>query len=264
MLTDDLTHAIHNKNYAAISGEIAAEKQAAKNKTLLEKMAKQLARLQTNENKEQVLTGAIAISTFKNGNAPMTAPNVLDGCLRLTVKQATIVALHIMEGFTNVAMANGMVILTPLAGAIFPRDSIEKLWDNHVIKEKFESQHKLIDSINKSAQNGGQFLANSRTDVTAICTIVGTLNIKKQEERRNIVQRAVKQYAAHNRPADKEVFNALVEYATGGVAVEWTYEILSQEYTTRVNMLALQRSAREAQVAVKRDGMAVASTSSKN
>lgn len=125
----------------------------------------------------QVVVGAITVSTYKNGNAPTAPPEIADRCLRLTVKQGTMVALFIMEKFTRVAMENGLTILTPLAGAIFPRDSIDRLWEDKVIETSFRTKHASIDAINKSAQNGGQFLNNSRVDI--ICGKVQVTAISK-------------------------------------------------------------------------------------
>lgn len=70
----------------------------------------------------------------------------------------------------------------PLAGAIYSWDSLDKMMAIDVVRDKFPSKHALIDAINKSAQNGGQFLTGVRADVAAACVVVGTSAVKKAEE----------------------------------------------------------------------------------
>nr|WCJ14327.1 MAG: nucleocapsid [Aedes japonicus bunyavirus 2] len=189
--------------------------------------------------------GMVIISTYKNGDAPTSQPKLEPGnVLLLTVKQATIVSMFILNKFTTVACDKGHDILTPLAGAIFSRDSISKMMNNDVIKKEFVKKCALIDAINKSAQNGGQFLPGSRADIAAACVVVGTSGVKKPEERKMIVQRTIKQFLNQKRPARKDIFNAVAAYATGGVPEEWSFDAVTTEYANiRVNAMALRRAA---------------------
>lgn len=194
--------------------------------------------------------GMFEIATYKNGSAPTAQPKLGKGnYLLITVKQATILGLYVLDKFTAVACVQGHDILTPLAGAIFSRDCIDKMMKNETIKAAFPLKCKLIDAINKSAQNGGQFLHGSRADIAAACVIVGTNGVKKSEERHVIVQRTVKQFLGQQRPGTKEVFLAVVPFATGGVPEEWTYETLIAEYENiKVNNMALRRATLQANV----------------
>lgn len=63
--------------------------------------------------------------------------------------------------------------MTPLVGAIFARESLEKIMDSPDIKNIFQLKCTVIDAINKSAQNGGQFLTDASADMTAACVIIG-------------------------------------------------------------------------------------------
>lgn len=195
-------------------------------------------------------TGMVIVSTYKNGDAPTTQPKIeLGNVMLLTVKQATIISMYILNKFTQVACDKGHDILTPLAGAIFSRDSINKMMMNDVIKRVFVRKCALIDAINKSAQNGGQFLPGARADIAAACVVVGTVGVKKPEERKMIVQRTVKQFLNQKRPADKEVFAAVASYATGGVPEEWSFDAITAEYDNiRMNAMALRRAALQASV----------------
>nr|QHA33851.1 nucleocapsid protein [Culex phasma-like virus] len=192
--------------------------------------------------------GAIVVSTFKSTSAPTSQPKLAAGnVLLLTVKQATIVGLYILEKFTKVACEKNHDILTPLSGAVFSRDSLTKMMQDPVIAAAFGAKCKLVDAINKSAQNGGQFLEGSRADVAAVCVLIGTANVKKQEERKSIVQRTMKQYFAQKREGSKDVFKAMLPFGTGGLPEEWTFDVLSDiQETSRRQSQALRLAASQA------------------
>lgn len=187
-------------------------------------------------------TGMFVISTFKNGRAPTKAPATEEGVLLLTMKQATIIGLYLLSKFTKLAKSHNIDIFTPLSGAIFPRNSIEDMMQVKEIADTFVTGDKLIDAINKSSQNGGQFLPNSRADIAAICAVVGTAGITKEAERKNICQRTVKQYLNQDRASSKGVFTALCKFATGGIPAAWTYEQIHADYE-RIRLTALSRAA---------------------
>lgn len=190
--------------------------------------------------------GMFEIATYKNGNGPTIQPKIdIEGnVLLLTIKQATILGLYILNKFTAVACEENHDILTPLAGAIFSRDSVEKMMGVDIIKRTFNRKCRLIDAINKSAQNGGQFLNGSRADIAAACVVVGTAGVKKVEERKAIVQRTVKQFLTQKRPGNKDLFLAIVAHATGGVPEEWTFETIIAEYDNiRMNAMTMRQAA---------------------
>lgn len=125
------------------------------------------------------VNGLLTISTYKSMAAPGDKPKVLTGnVVCLTVKQASILGLHILEQLNKLAYEKGFTIFTPLAGAIYSRDAVKTMMEDPVIKRTFQRGEVLIDCINKSAQNDGQFLKNSRADVAAACVIVGTAAVK--------------------------------------------------------------------------------------
>lgn len=216
------------------------------NKKRQEEIEKKWTTIKDGENFATV--GMIVVSTFKSTSAPTAQPKLAGGnVLLLTIKQATIVGLYILEKFTKVACEKDHDILTPLSGAVFSRDSLTKMIQDPVISAAFGSKCKLVDSINKSAQNGGQFLEGSRADVAAVCVLIGTANVKKQEERKSIVQRTMKQFFTMKREGSKDVFKAMLPFGTGGLPEEWTFEVLSDiQETSRRQSQALKLAASQA------------------
>lgn len=198
-----------------------------------------------------VTAGMIIVSTFKSTSAPTSQPKLAAGnVLMLTIKQATIIGLYILEKFTKVACEKDHDILTPLSGAVFSRDSLTKMMQDPTIFAAFGTKCKLVDAINKSAQNGGQFLEGSRADVAAVCVLIGTTNVKKQEERKSIVQRTMKQFFAQKREGSKDVFKAMLPFGTGGLPEEWTFDVLSDiQETSRRQSQALRLAAEQATMA---------------
>lgn len=191
-----------------------------------------------------VTAGAILVSTFKSTNAPTCQPKLSDASnvILLTIKQATIIGLYILSKFTSVACPKEHEILTPLSGAVFSRNSLSKMMEEPSIRAAMVNKATLIDCINKSAQNGGQFLEGSRADVAAVCVLVGTQNVKKTEERKSIVQRTMKQFIAQRRPHNRDVFAALVKYGTGGLPEDWTFEALLEAQQTVSRRVTLEQS----------------------
>lgn len=243
--TDEKVNLLKKSNYA-----LAANPQvtAADAKRINTELVTKYGGLMSGRNTvPKTFVGMFLISTFKNGRAPTRAPAVDDGVLLLTVKQATIIGLFILSKFTRLAREHGIDIFTPLAGAIFPRSSIDDMMRDAEIRRAFATPADLIDAINKSAQNGGQFLPGSRADIAAVCAIVGTEQITKDAERKNIVQRTTKQFLNQERPSSKALFSAICKFATSGLPSAWTYEQLHMDYE-RIKISLLAKAAGEATV----------------
>lgn len=69
----------------------------------------------------------VFVSTFKNTDAPNTQPKIVDNKLLLTIKQASLLALWIMESVMAICILNKTIIMTPLAGAIFSKSDIPNI-----------------------------------------------------------------------------------------------------------------------------------------
>lgn len=178
-----------------------------------------------------VVNGMVIVKTYKNTIAPQAEPTVKNGVLVLTIKQASFLALYKFKEFIRVCVARDTTILTPLCGAIFSRDDIDDMLEDPEIKACIPDRADLLIALNLSAQNGGQFIEGSRTDIAGVCAIMGTVNVEKKL-RMQIISKTAKQFLGKNRPMDKKVFNAIGKYAAGGLPAEWQAEILVQELET--------------------------------
>nr|QRW41732.1 MAG: nucleoprotein [Miglotas virus]QRW41734.1 MAG: nucleoprotein [Miglotas virus]QRW41736.1 MAG: nucleoprotein [Miglotas virus]QRW41738.1 MAG: nucleoprotein [Miglotas virus]QRW41740.1 MAG: nucleoprotein [Miglotas virus] len=191
-----------------------------------------------------VISGCISIASYKNSPPPTTPPKADKNCIILTLKQASIAALRIMDYFTQEACAHGHYILTPLGGAIFSRDSINEMFNVDLIKATFKAKCNLVMAINASAQSGGQHDRNARADIAALCALVATGNVKERRVRESIVHKTVKQFIASKRPLDKALFKAMAPYATGGLPHDFCLEVLDTEYKeARITHMEITRAA---------------------
>ncbi|AIA24561.1 nucleoprotein [Orthophasmavirus kigluaikense] len=175
-----------------------------------------------------VVSGMVIVKTYKNTIAPQSEPTVKNGVLVLTIKQASFLALYKFKEFVKVCVARDTTILTPLCGAIFSRDDIDLMLADPEIKAVITDKTELLVALNLSAQNGGQFVEGSRTDIAGVCAIMGTVNVEKKL-RMQIISKTAKQFLAKDRPMDKGLFHAVGKYAAGGLPAEWQAEILVQE-----------------------------------
>lgn len=173
--------------------------------------------------------GTITISTFKSSTAPTTAPEVRGDCLMLTMKQASLIALDILNNYTSVAVSQGMVVLTPLAGAIFSRNSLKDMLDEPAIKSIYKTEAELSVAINSSAQSGGQHLPESRADIAGVCAYVATSGLTDKKLAESITNKTVRQYISSGRPGDHVTMMAFAKYATGGVPTDLSYDKLSRD-----------------------------------
>lgn len=81
------------------------------------------------------VAGTVTLATFKSSAAPMEAPNVGEHkSMILTIKQASLLALDLLNDYTEIALAMNIIVLTPLAGAVFARSSIPTMMEEESIK----------------------------------------------------------------------------------------------------------------------------------
>lgn len=87
------------------------------------------------------ITGTVVVATFKSSIAPTAAPAVSQyGGLQLTVKQASLCALHVLNAYSSIAEDMKLVVLTPLAGAIFARSAVANLMADPDVKKLFKTE----------------------------------------------------------------------------------------------------------------------------
>lgn len=173
------------------------------------------------------------VATFKASTTnPPQDVTIDNGRLILTVKQASLLAVHTLNCI-NKALVNNQPparMLTPLAGAVFSKNDIEKL----AAKLK-KSQIEVLCTINSSCQAGGQYLHESRTEVAAVAAIVATRGIKDQNTKVSIINKTIRQFMAvkKHHEFDPIMFGIYAEHANGGVPQGCDAETLMMLLKTR-------------------------------
>ncbi|KAK4887493.1 hypothetical protein RN001_003764, partial [Aquatica leii] len=106
----------------------------------------------------KVITKVAYICTFKNGQQVETGV-VSNGCIVLTIKQASLLAILELDMINEISCGgpSPIVLLTPLAGAVFAKEDLFKL-----SKELGVNLATITSVVNSSAQSGGQYLPNSK------------------------------------------------------------------------------------------------------
>lgn len=153
----------------------------------------------------------IYIATYKGGPPSIMQPKVSNNKITLTIKQASLLALYVVAGVVRIQDDPKLILLTPLAGAIFCKDDLIK-----ISKDLEMPLHELINMINESAQSGGFYLKHSTCAAAAVCAVVATKNAEKKVAD-SIVTKTVKQYHTHKKEMNWKLFDVLAAYATGGV-----------------------------------------------
>nr|UHK03197.1 MAG: putative nucleoprotein [Hangzhou phenuivirus 3] len=170
---------------------------------------------------ENVPAKTILVATFKNA-MPKNVGIYSKNQLVLSMKQAGLIAVHVLNQYTPWLVTAGSKILTPLAGAVFNKDDLEKI----VKKLGDTNLEKLIICINSSCQSGGQHLPDSRAHIAAVAAICATKNMKRMEDRVSIIGKIVKQYLNMKKPLDINKFKIYAAFAHGGVPAEFQPENL--------------------------------------
>lgn len=183
--------------------------------------------------KSKISTKVVFVSTFKNVEAPKTAPIVENNQLILTIKQASLLSLFVLEKAVDICYKNGSsIIMTPLAGAIFAKSDIVEITKVSLGSEDVEPKDVVgvINSIIQSCQSGGQYLTHSKAHIAVVASICATKNMKDLALRKSIVTKTFKQYASRNKVFDFEKFQIFGQYATGGIPAEFAAERLISSY----------------------------------
>ncbi|QGA87320.1 nucleocapsid protein, partial [Flen virus] len=154
-----------------------------------------------NDDKIYHVNGTVTLATFKSTTPPSGPPAVGDhNNIMFTIKQASLLALDILNDYTDIAETLGLIVLTPLAGAIFARTAIPQMAGNTAIKAAMPSQAQIVRAINSSAQSGGQHLHWSRADIAAVCAYVATSGMTDRKLAGTITQKTVRQYTTAGKP----------------------------------------------------------------
>lgn len=195
----------------------------------------------------------VIVTTFKD----MTYDkNEADNKLILTFKQAGLLATQtFLKAIEFCYMNNGAILMTPLCGAVFSRDSIAEM-----SKELNLEYVSVISMLNASTTAGGQYLLESNLACAVIAMISATKRVSDKNLRNSMLTKLVKQYSGKKKTFDHETFKVVSKYALGGVppgldpeTLITTYEnIQSNEVSLRARAKAQMES--EIKVRIGKDG----------
>ncbi|UHM27605.1 MAG: putative nucleoprotein [Fushun phasmavirus 1] len=183
------------------------------------------------ENRNAPTYKTVFVSTFRNTDE--INPIVDDNKMTLTVKQASLIALTIMEGVTALfqGLPEPVIVLTPLAGAIFSKEDVPKIIRRLGIEDTPRNRTTVINSINESCQSGGHYLPHGKMHIAAAATIASTKRMRSSTQRESIISKTIKQYLVHKRqPMENDKFQVYCEFATGGVPSELAPTVLIGSY----------------------------------
>lgn len=156
----------------------------------------------------------VFICTFKNGEPTDIKPIFQDSHLILTLKQAGLIAIHLLEKIIDAVFVKQpeTTLLTPLAGAVFSKDDIEKI--AKVFDMKIPD---VVKMINASCQSGGHHLPKSNAAVAFSAVVCATRNIKDEKIRHSIIHKTIKQYMSVNKEFNDGQLNSISIFAHGGL-----------------------------------------------
>ncbi|KAL1492658.1 hypothetical protein ABEB36_010884 [Hypothenemus hampei] len=164
---------------------------------------------QVNDKEVRIKTAFV----FKEGANTYT-PESSNTKIVLTVRHASLLALLTLERINVVAlqMTPPRPLLTPLAGAVFPKDDLGAL-----AGILGADPIAVLCTINASCQSGGQYLPNSRLYVALVAAVVATKNVKTKAIRDIILKKTAKQYLTAKKVWDADKFAVYESHAHGGI-----------------------------------------------
>lgn len=193
----------------------------------------------------------IFISTYRSKAPAIMQPVIKDRKICLTIKQASLIALHVTSKIVPMISSPTKILLTPLAGAIFCKTDLVK-----VTTETGMGLSEVINMINESAQSGGFYLPNSTCAAAAVCAIVATKHAETKIAVA-IVTKTIKQYFTHKKEMDWVLFDILSKYATGGVPSGMSRDELLNRLTEnqKLHMAKIMREAKKMDVETQPSNM---------
>lgn len=162
------------------------------------------------ENKHYLRYKTVIVSTFKE---IVYDKMVSDQKMILTFKQAGLLAMETFSKAIDFCYSNnGNVLMSPLCGAIFSRESISEIAN----ALKIESVE-VIKILNDSTTAGGQYLENSDLSCAIFAMISATKKVSDKTIRDSLIIKTVKQYLTKGKEYHVERFRVFAEHALGGV-----------------------------------------------
>lgn len=131
----------------------------------------------------------IFVTTYKDYKPPACDKDgPIVGKLVMTIRQALLIATNIICIAAEEMYENKIIVLTPLAGEIFPRTEVPRL----ALRLKL-TEIEVIQTIIASALSSGHHLIYADINCAMACALVATHKMK-EEPRRAIVTRIGNQY----------------------------------------------------------------------
>lgn len=193
--------------------------------------------------KGKIICNTIYVSTFKNSEPPKLQPKFNKNQILLTVKQASLLALKVLSRVVGLCLETNHVIMTPLAGAIFSKNDLQKIVDESKAIIPTITLEGVIVGIIQSCQSGGQYLENSRAHIAVAAAVCATQNMKDDLLRKQIIGKTFKQYISSGKEFNKRLYNVYLRYSTGGIPQEYMPDRLIAEYNAMHRIGYSQRMA---------------------
>ncbi|XP_023033172.1 uncharacterized protein LOC111518967 [Drosophila willistoni] len=146
----------------------------------------------------------IKVTTFNTKTPPQIQPSLVNNCLQLNFKQASLLAVHKYCQLVPHQVKRNQIVLTPLAGAVFNKNDLPKLAE--ALNEPLD---KLIMSIISSSQTDGYYLAHSRCHI-ALVVLMNT--ISDLQMRCSLLKKTIKMYKLHGKDFDIQKFKIFSEF----------------------------------------------------
>lgn len=169
----------------------------------------------------------IFVCTYKAKPPVVAQPRLVDNKICLTIKQASLIAILILNKLTDAVCDDKKILLTPLAGAIFSKDDIVK-----ISQATGKTLKQTISIINSSAQSGGFYLSRSEAAVAAVCAVVATQNADSKIAS-TIITKTVKQYIHNHKQLVLSDYDTYCQFATGGVPTGMSAKDLQERLKMR-------------------------------
>lgn len=164
----------------------------------------------------------VYVATFKTANADKITTDNSNYRMTLTMKQAGLLAMEIFSKAIITVLTNNAStkLITPLCGAIFSVDSLDKMCEKLSGKYGYPEDlnaSQLLVVLNCSCQPSGHYLEMSDLSVAAVAVVCATRNMKQTNICDSIISKTIKQYFRKGKEFNSEAFVAICGFATGGL-----------------------------------------------
>lgn len=185
----------------------------------------------------------VIVSTFKDS----IYSKMEDGKkMILTFKQAGLLAMEVFMKAIKYCYnkeSSHVMLMTPLCGAVFARDSISSM-----AREMNVDEITVLTTINASTTAGGQHLLESDLSCAIAAMISVTKRVADKNIRSSMITRLIKQYSGKHKIYKSENFQVYAKYALGGVPAGMDADTLIENFS---NIQIAEVSARAKAAAIK-------------